>query len=409
MTVPKAITGCTVLTSVTYRDIQAPMVKWLTHICFGLFASLSVEAAIEPTVVLMLQQAEPKPEGSGSLIKFDAGVPVTGARIPSLSELNKLVSATTGDLELFIDPKGVIDKYQTKITYTVFVNYRKRLLPFNVTAHTYGTFAPQRLPVNFSASLDGKKEESGTIDFPVFALNSSNYLSYAPCSDEHLTVALSGETDICLELKSPLALQDLQIGGQVPIESRHPEYYSGDIRAREASSDPSKIELHLRPRFWSVLGASLADVANSLPTSNGGTQSSADDDLITGMVLYQATFSPIVMYLRMSVPIRFYPGLPRLFLFCVAGVIVGAFLHSVARDRKLLTPKRWRTLVALVVLGVVIEAAGIVLFDQTQTSVKVAGVDLDPSRLLPAFLLGVAVGVAGLKKVMVRFDGVLKP
>jgi hypothetical protein len=89
-----------------------------------------------------------------------------------------------------------------------------------------------------------------------------------------------------------------------------------------------------------------------------------------------------------DVPIRFTPPLPYLGLATLLGAVLGGCLRMLLaagpRDRKLMMLGS--------IYAVVCELLAIVFFEYTATTIKIAGVNFDPTQILPAFVLCVLVG-----------------
>jgi len=122
---------------------------------------------------------------------------------------------------------------------------------------------------------------------------------------------------------------------------------------------------------------------------------------------------------KIEIPVRFSPS----FLYLASAVILGSLIGfgirrlipataSDAAANATAEPvtgrfPRWaRDLLLSVATAVIVELFGLVLFNNTNTSVVVFGFSLDPSQVAPAFL--VAILVAGGPPVVSKISGAIK-
>jgi hypothetical protein len=305
-----------------------------------------------------------------------------------------------------------MNKYHDQVRYQFFLSDGKAVVPLRVTATPTGRFFPQRLPVSFEASLGTMQREPGVIKaLPVFGVYSDDYLAYAPCNGGTQNIGLAGETVICLSITSLLSDLETEIDA-IDAKSGNPYWQSvaasipgsgsGTLLIPPASRTrkaEQHIELHMRPKFFSALGASLAHL-------NSNSSETQADDQITCQIHYSATVSKVPMQLEFSVPVQFYPGLPQLCLAAMLGGIIGVLLRSAGRDSGVSFRKQFKPLAFITVWSVLFELLGLLLWTQNarRTNVVILGLDCNPSQLVPALLMGVIVGLAGLRKVEALFQ-----
>ena len=376
----------------------------------------AVAASLIPSLYaqsLTLKDAQPLPAESGSVIKFNRGES-NGPPQPLQSvDLNSMLQFQTEHLDVYVDLSSLSrGKYPGQIHYQFYIRSGQQLYPMDVTATPIGNFLPQKVNVPFTASMGDATNEAGNLTLPVFGLYSDQYLTYTPCSADRQNVSLTGETVICLNVASLLSDIDSQVFAieakgtnpvwqSVTVQTPNPTSLPATVlpatRGQKAGA-PQRIEIHVRPKFYNALTASLAHL-NAGP---GGAQA---DDQITGDIRYNASISQIPMDLQFSVSIQFHPGLPQLCLFAMVGGLIGAFLRSIPGTSRMSLWKRVKPLLALAAWCILFELLGLWIWTQgtPHTNVVILGFDCNPSQLLPAFLMGVVIGLAGLRKLDAAF------
>ena len=348
-------------------------------LCFALAPAWAQSGAS-----LLIREARPQPADSGSSIVFDPAEPDPAASRPATADLEKLVHARAGNLTVYIDPAAETDKWHTRVIYQAFVSDGSTVAPLRLTATPHGKFPPQRLSLDFVASLGAAKDQSGSIELPVFALKTPQYLQVAPCSNQPQSVALTGVSTVCVQLTNLLDNLDIVYEGAPEIQP-NPQFWE-EVTPKLSET---RLELRVRPRFGAAVSASLL-------------QNFSSNSQISGVIHYRATHTPVALApsIPFSVPVEFFPGLAQLCLAAMAGAFLGAFLRSTAHDIPLLKGRHWRSSVAVMVLAVVFEVVGL----KTQSGLAIGGATFTVSSLVPACLLGMVVGAAGLKKAMEKFD-----
>jgi hypothetical protein len=223
---------------------------------------------------------------------------------------------------------------------------------------------------------------------------------------------LSGETVICLNVSSQLGDLEAQVFA-VDANGTNPYWQSVSAPVPNSGTQPlnlppapngqkigppQQIQIHVVPKFWNALTASLVHL-------NSGSSGIPPDDQITGNIHYNASIGQVSMSLPFSVPVQFYPGLPQLCLFALTGGLMGAFLRSIPGTSRMSLWKRVKPLLALAAWCILFELLGLWIWTQgsPRTNVVILGFDCNPSQLLPAFLMGVLIGLTGLRKLDAAF------
>lgn len=379
-------------------------------------AGVRIAAAIAVSLIpslcaqnLTLKDAHPLPADSGSVVKFNRGESDGSPQSLHAVDLNNMFHIQTDHLDLYVDLSlSSRGKSPAQIHYQFYIRKADQLYPFDITATPSGSFPPQRVNVPFTVSMGEWHDEAGNVTLPVFSLYSDQYLTYTPCADRQ-NVSLTGETVICLTFDSLLKDMNASVFA-IDAKGTNPYWQSVQVtrptlpataspstRAQK-TGPPQRIEIHVRPKFYEALMASLAH----LNADSGGA---LVDDQITGDIRYNEPVSQIPMDLEFSVPIRFYPGLPQMCLFAMVGGVIGAFLRSIPGTPRISLWKRVKLLLALAAWCVLFELLGLWVWMQgtPRTNVVILGFDCNPSQLLPAFLMGVILGLTGLRKLDALF------
>jgi len=357
-----------------------------------------LSACAQPTAGLKLH---PVFLGSGASINFDPAE-IDPNETPSDSALNGMLEAVTPNgLHLFADLDSIaMDKYQTHIRYEFVLSDGSRKVGLRVNATPNGKFLPLRQTIPFEAAL-GALKDAATISLPVFGLYSDAYLQCVTCTAPQ-QVSVSGESVITLQFKNLLPDEGTDIDPHVddlkPGKAQEWQAVTyallgtpGAAITLTPNNTLSAIELHIRPNFWKAVGATFAPFADT-----------TSDDAITGTVHYYAHAGKIPQDLALSIPIQFWPGLPELCLLAMLGALAGWGLRCLARNARPLSHDELVGLVAVLIWSVFCEFFGLLLW-QTPTRLKIAGFEFNPSRLLPALLMGFAVGLSGFKKTTAIF------
>ena len=376
----------------------------------------AVAASLIPSVYaqsLTLKDAQPLPAESGSVIKFNRGESDGPPQPLQSVDLNSMLQVQTPHLDVYADLSSISrGKFPGQIHYQFYIRSGQQLYPMEVTATPIGNFPPQNVNVPFTASMGDAHDEAGNVTLPVFGLYSDQYLTYTPCSADRQNVSLTGETVICLNVASLLSDMDAQVFAieakgtnpywqsvtvQTPSQAALPATVS-PVTKGQKTGPPQRIEIHVRPKFYNALTASMAH----LKAEPGGASA---DDQITVDIHYNASISQIPMDLQFSVPIHFYPGLPQLCLFAMVGGLIGAFLRSIPGTSRKSLWKRVKPLLALAAWCILFELLGLWIWTQgtPRTNVVILGFDCNPSQLLPALLMGVVIGLTGLRKLDAAF------
>jgi hypothetical protein len=251
-----------------------------------------------------------------------------------------------------------------------------------------GTFDDQISLVEFDITADGVKVP-GKIRLPIFGSIASDALSSKTYTDP-LSVFLATEKVI------PVPFRNESKG--MPVEVRNVRISPGDPSLWKPNAataftpftlDPGataneNVQIRLVPRTASALASAMVP---------GGSERT--DDTIKVNVEY-ATKGRSARELAITVPVRFVPWPPFLFLVAIAGAFFGTLVPPAAKRRK--WQDFWRALGTAAIVTVIIEAFAMLLV-ANNSKFRLLGFDLDPFQMLPAALLGVLVGLGGFKSL----------
>lgn len=260
-----------------------------------------------------------------------------------------------------------------------------------------GDFSDQWSWVKYHLTENGT--HSGSLEIPVHSFSNAALISVEPDSSAGTVYLSQPQHKITFSTKNSLK------GFEVTLDSAdltsdndyywkwsdtdHRYHVSFDV----GNSNPP----------WSLFTAPLNGIVwvrpnlwRSLSGSAGAFKSGQFQDVLNLTLRYNAGLGGNPRAVSVPINIRFKP--PWWSLFCCA--VIGAFLGSLVT---LFFPDTWkgktpaRTIESAIVLAVVAEFLGLLMFQSDDSKLIVAGFNLNPTEVLPALGLGLLVGLLGLK------------
>jgi len=317
--------------------------------------------------------------------------------------------------ELPIDRDGASVQSTTTPHYTVYADldsieyaerggyfrYRLYVEPRSGTAGEISSFTAKGMPVgsfppqtvDVDLVLNGDPDEKGTINLPVFSLDEPKYLSF-PEWTEPVEVELPGGRQIFLPLQNllrlPVEVVELRQPSQGSLWRKTTLQQSG-----VATFKPFQIGPGAKPRDLLVLD--LQPNPQAIFKALFSKMRSGEHDRVQVSLVCATPWENLPRQtLSMSVPVRFVPWPPILFLSAALGTLLGSFVPVLLGRRQRSNWGRAFLLSLLVALVVEIVAMVLVQFD---SQFKLLGFELDPFQLLPAALIGIAMGMMGFKSL----------
>jgi hypothetical protein len=268
----------------------------------------------------------------------------------------------------------------------------RRPVHFSVTAFPVGVFPDQNKDVSFTIEGDSLGEEAGTVRLPVF--NCTAALLSGPDWPKPQKAHLAVESDVPIPLKNlrlsdlPISIvslsrpqpQNIELWRDLKVLTNGKEDFSRIDIGQGADSDA--LMLKLVPRPGAAFVTSLFSLGRKTP-----------DDSVRFSLEYITLGGP-TRTLSFSVPLRFAPWPPYLFVAVALGSLVGWLIIALAYN-KLAWATFWRPWALALLAAAVAEALAMLLIDKTDSQFRIFGFELDPFQMLPAGLIGVVIGAMG--------------
>ena len=262
---------------------------------------------------------------------------------------------------------------------------------FKVKGKPTGRYPDHWENVAFDVELDGRGD-TGIVRLPVQAQQADGDELVQVHPDAVHAISLHGQRHLWFELRN--ALTDTPLDVSLPPIVRADDDTLLSVWAADSTStrriDPGRtalVDVVVRPT--STLAAARASLRPSLPTTPHA-QVTAEFRYVNPEV--QGRDESLTAIGR----VRFAPDPVVLFLTLVAGVLLGCLVTFLVPK---LAPKRtgrWRAFAIALALGSVLELVGMFLVANDSRFV-LFGFDLDPWQTLPTALVGIGVGVMGLR------------
>ena len=265
-----------------------------------------------------------------------------------------------------------------------------------VVGTPYGDFPDQWSSVRFHLTENGLHD--GVVTLPIHCFSNVPLISVETDPNAG-TVYLSSP-----DHKLSFAAKSLLKGFEVDIESAdlttNNEWFwkSNDpndqfvVRFNSKSKPPYSMttaplsgDARVVPNVWSSLLASARTL--------GADQA---HDVLTLTVRHNAGMGGTARAISIPINVRFRPPWWSLLAAAMIGAVLGSSLT-------LKLPANWkgttvaRTFRSAVLLAVVAEVLGMILFLSDKSKLAIAGFNLDPTQTLPAMGLGILVGLLGLR------------
>lgn len=266
-----------------------------------------------------------------------------------------------------------------------------------VAGSRHGTFSDQWRPVRFHLQENGLHH--GSIELPIPSSSNQPLISVDP--DKGIEpIYLSSPTH-----KMRFAIKSLIDNFEVDIHSaeltaNNDDFWnwSGPEKRYSAKFDsstpgppfaltngPLTASVTVEANIWKALMASAYSLKADQPS-----------DVLLLTIRHNSSPGGAIRALPAKIGVRFRPPWWSLLLSACFGSLLGSSLT-------LFFPETWkganalRTIGSAALLTVIAEIIGMLLFMSDQSDLVIAGFKLNPTELLPALVLGIVVGVSGLK------------
>ena len=327
---------------------------------------------------------------------------------PGPDELNRLNSAILTDgilthdrhFRVYVDINSIsVDLQHRFYRYEFYVKPETQLgsgsgTAFLVRASPAGGFDDCYSSVKFEVKM-GTLSDGGELELPVHSLAQRDFLTVPTDQSTPYSANLSSPSTIVIPIKNRLPDIGLLVERNVTANPSHPEYWkvspvasvqdNGAGSVQLAGGGQTAVRLTLQPVPFRALTASVYPLKSGMPHES-----------VQLKVSYKAADGGSARTLDFSVPVRFVPNIWTLMLAVIIGALTGSF-------GSLLDPKRVKgttawlaTLFWSVVLSLVAEIVGAVLVAGGSKFV-LFGFDLNPFEMLPAALIGLLIGLTGVR------------
>lgn len=312
------------------------------------------------------------------------------------------------NVQLVATPHYLIAANLDEITYTKygFFRYKVYVRPkpgapgqptcFTVNADSVGLFPVQMAEVDFSVG-EGETVDRKQITLPVISSEATDYL-VMPSRTEPAEIDLPGEAEIPLTIENVLKKWPVSVVACTSPEGKI--WGKSGWRVRDSKFDCLEKDFRrfdIRPGKAESLVV-LRLVPNSAQAFSKmffQRSGQAGSDLVVASLDYDTPWG-IQDSLDIKIPVRFVPSLPLLLLAVVVGAALGSVLPALAGKRKW---SRWpRTFAVALLSALIVEVlANVLVYFDSQF--RLFGVELDPSLLGPALLIGVTMGLLGFRSL----------
>jgi hypothetical protein len=283
---------------------------------------------------------------------------------------------------------------------------------FHVYEDPVGVFVDYIAPVGVSIKSAGTADSANLTDIPIHAQYEGDIFSRTGSANP-ISVELGTSSQINIPIVSNLTNLQASINSVTIASTTCTKCWQGQLTATYDStvqpSGPSALILTVQPNTLYALYASAFAV----------DPHKSQDTLAVYVTSTPGQGGLPSLPQKIEIPVRFSPS----FLYLASAVIVGSLIGfgirrlipaaaSDAAASAAAVPAtgrfpRWaRDLLLSVATAVIVELFGLVLFNNTNTSVVVFGFSLDPSQVAPAFL--VAILVAGGPPVVSKISEAIK-
>jgi hypothetical protein len=334
----------------------------------------------------------------GGEFRFKVSAPRTLAEMPIDRDSPSVQSTVTPHYTIYADLDSI--EYAARggyFRYRLYVEPRPgtpgEISSFTAKGMPVGSFPPQTADVGFS--LHGETTEEGTINLPVFSLDEPKYLSF-PEWTEPVEIELPGGRQVFLPLQNllhlPVEVEELRQPARGSLWQKAALEQSG-----VSGFKPFQIGPGAKPRDLLVLD--LQPGPQALFKALFSKMRSGEHDRVQASIVCAVPWDNLPRQtLSISVPVRFVPWPPILFLAAALGTLLGSCIPVLLGRRE---RTRWaRAFLLSLVVALVVEVVAMVLV-QFDSQFKLLGFELDPFQLLPAGLIGVAMGMMGFKSLEV--------
>jgi hypothetical protein len=260
-----------------------------------------------------------------------------------------------------------------------------------------GDFSDQWSWVKFHLNDNGI--HNGSLELPIHSYSNAALISLEPDASAGTVYLSHPDHKVAFIAKNSLKGFDLYVDG-ADLTTNNDYYWkwSGSDHhfaiAFDGPSSTPPFPLKATP----LNGVATVEPAlwKSLSASAGSLKSDQSQDVLSLTVRYNASLGGNPRALTVPIKIRFRPPWWSLFGFAIIGALLGSVLT-------LLFPATWKatsptkTIVSAILLAIVAEFLGILMFLSDDSKLVIAGFNLIPTEILPAMGLGILVGLLGLK------------
>ncbi len=257
-----------------------------------------------------------------------------------------------------------------------------------------GSFLDRKTDIEFTVTDSNGTTDVGSILLPVHSFFGENAISVSPGDDSDVPVHLSGDT---LLLRVENKLQDLSVTilnaeirpGDNTVWKNAPAL-RGELSAdHPVVLDPRSkrtLEWRFDPNPWKALARSLVPLSKA-------------DETLTCTIVCASALGGFRRPVEIAYTVHFYPTPIWLATMPALGALAASVLvfFGVKKNRGL---KRLLAAAGInILLALIIEVAGILLWTYSDSKFVLVGIDLNPLLLLPAMFVGIVSGIYGFKIV----------
>ncbi len=300
--------------------------------------------------------------------------------------------ATTRDnkFRLYIDLASATARAGSHYAYDAFVcnatDDDQSCDPFKIMCTPVGAFADSWRDVEFSI-LDGAQPHAGGVKIPVHSFTSKDPLTLPGDFPASFDVSVGSETSIALNFRNVLEDTKIAVDPKPTLRADDPALW--DLLVAEPARPVLTVSqgtsnhaftIRVRPNLFHALVASIAP------------RRLADPQTKLSLALnYRAEYGGNERPLEIVLPVRLLPSIWSLFVVVIGGSFAGVAFCSLlpSNSKSTVTP---RAVAAAAAFGVIAEMISI-LFVVGGSKLVVFGLELNPSQLLTAFLVGFASGL----------------
>jgi hypothetical protein len=366
--------------------------SFLWIVCLALASAQSPEEG-----PLIFHPIDDSPEQQ---INFDTGCKPIVAMNEDLQDFLQ-ASTQRHRATIYLDPQEAASKFGNLIFFTVYLaDYSRQSTPSwqkcIVKESTVGSFVGRTGAVDFTATLNGQKDDGRLVLMPLYCVCPRPAIQIEAIETPS-KVDLLDNDGVMVRITNASQTLRARVNGVEDANYSNKSYWTSTENAQLGDGKPFDLEpsasveipIKIRPRFWNALVASLKPL-------NAERAATTSLDVKIGSSTYSGSDQPS----RVRLPIRFNPPLRALGAALLLGTLLGAALgqrlSKAKKNLKTFLSRFWKDFLVSTVTYLV----AVFLF-LTKTKFTLLGLEFDPTQLLPTALIGIfASGGKELKNAL---------